>query len=255
MTRSAAFFDLDKTILATSASLALTQPLLNSGMITRMDIARGFHSQLTYHLFDASHERSERVKDSLSEMVRGWSVAQFDAVVAEALTTYIEPMVYREALDAIAAHQAAGHDVIISSASADALVRPIMNMLGADGMIASVLEEKDGVYTGVISHYNYGEAKATAARDLARRHGWDLESSWAYSDSITDEPLLRVVGNPVAVNPDKALVRVARDEGWTVLRFESPVRLGRRVTIPVAAGIGLLVLGAVGFWLWRRRRL
>lgn len=252
--RRVAFFDLDKTILATSASLALTGPLLRSGLITRTDVARGLQSQLAYHLLDASHERSERIKESLSAMVAGWSVAEFETVMAEALTSVIEPVVYREALDAISAHQAAGHDVVISSASSESIVRPIMQLLGANGMIATVLEERDGQYTGQISHYNYGDAKADAGRLLAARHGWDLAESWAYSDSITDEPLLRIVGRPVAVNPDRALAKIARDEGWQIRRFENPVRLEDRVIPPVVAAGALAAAVVLAVWLWRRRK-
>ncbi len=255
MARVAAFFDLDKTVLATSASLALTKPLVDSGMLSRLDVLRGIQVQLAYHLLDASHERSERVKDSLSQMVAGWDVAQFDQVVRDALATAIEPIVFHEALDAISAHHAAGHDVIISSASAEAVVRPIAHLLGADGIIATVLEERAGRYTGAIAHYNYGPAKAEAARDLAARHGWDLAASWAYSDSITDEPLLRVVGHPVAVNPDKPLARIAAEEAWQIAAFQRPVQLRRRVQVPagVAAGIGVLAVAAL--WVWRRRGL
>ena len=254
--RRVAFFDLDKTVLATSATLALTGPLLRSGLMSRMDLARGFQAQLSYHLLDASHERSERVKDSLSAMVAGWPVSKFETVINEALHSEIEPIVYREALDAISAHQAAGHAVIISSASAEAIVSPIMRMLGANGMIATVLEERDGAYTGNIAHYNYGEAKAVAARSLAARHGWDLAESWAYSDSVTDEPLLRVVGNPVAVNPNRSLARIARDEGWQIRRFDHPVRLEDRVSSPLAVAVALATIGAIGalaFVLWRRK--
>lgn len=252
-TRIVAFFDLDKTILATSASLALTGPLLRSGLITGADVARGFQSQLAYHLLDASHERSERNKDALAAMVAGWNVAEFDTVMAQALASKIEPVVYREALDAISAHRAAGHDVIISSASAESIVRPIMHLLGANGMIASVLEEKDGFYTGEIAHYNYGDTKADAARDLAARHGWDLSASWAYSDSITDEPLLRVVGNPVVVNPDRALAKIARDELWQIRKFGHPVRLEDRTVSPWVIAGGVIVATALAVRLWRRR--
>ncbi len=254
MARAAAFFDLDKTVLATSASLALSGPLVRSGLISRMDIARSAQAQLAYHLLDASHERSERMKEALAEMVTGWSVAEFDAVVADALATEIEPVVFREALDAMSAHHAAGHDVVIVSASAEAIVRPIMHLLGADGMIASRLAIEDGRYTGEISEYNYGPAKPLAMAEMAERRGWDLAQCWAYSDSVTDEPLLRAVGHPVTVNPDRALARIAREEGWEIRIFRRPVPLGTRsgssalVTVLVVAAVALTV------WVVRRAR-
>lgn len=255
MARVVVFFDLDKTVLATSASLALTKPLVASGMLSRIDVLRGIQVQLAYHLLDASHERSERVRESLSQMVTGWNVAQFEQVVRDALDSAIEPVVFSEALDAISAHHAAGHDVIISSASAEAVVRPIAHMLGADGIIATGLAEEDGHYTGQITHYNYGPEKAVAARDLAARHGWDLAESWAYSDSITDEPLLRVVGHPVAVNPDRPLARIAAEEGWQVATYQRPVQLRRSVEVPVSVAAGIGALAAVALWAWRRRVL
>ncbi|HHW83544.1 MAG TPA: HAD family hydrolase [Actinomycetales bacterium] len=255
MATSAAFFDLDKTILATSASLALTRPLLRAGLMRTRDVMRAAQSQLAYHLLDATHERSERIKDDLTQMVSGWSVAEFDAVVAAALTESIQPVVYREALDAISTHHAAGHDVVIVSASAEAIVRPIMRLLDADGMIATQLEIEDGRYTGGIAHYNYGPAKPLAMEAMADRRGWDLERCWAYSDSITDEPLLRSVGHPVAVNPDRALLRIARDEGWSVRRWEQQVVLNRTGEISLAAAGGVAAAAlAVALLLRRRRR-
>lgn len=254
MARVAAFFDLDKTILATSASLALTRPLLRSGLITHRDIARSAQAQIAYLLLDASHERSERMKDALAEMVRGWSVAEFDSVVAEALTTEIEPVVFLEALDAISAHHAAGHDVIIVSASAEAIVRPVMHLLRADGMIASHLESVDGRYTGEIDTYNYGPAKPAAMAEMARQQGWDLAECWAYSDSITDEPLLRAVGHPVAVNPDRALARIAREEGWEVRIWRRPVPLRSPSTSSTLLTVGVAAVLILTFWLTRRRR-
>lgn len=254
MVRVAAFFDLDKTILATSASLALTRPLLRSGLMTRRDLARSAHAQIAHHLLDASHDRSERVKAALTDMVRGWSVAEFDRVVADALATEIEPVVYLEALDAISAHHAAGHKVIIVSASAEAIVRPVARMLGADGMIASRLQVVDGRYTGVIDAYNYGPAKPAAMRQLAGRRGWDLTACWAYSDSITDEPLLRAVGHPVAVNPDRSLARIAREEGWEVRVWRRPVPLrspARSSALVTAVGLAAVAIAVVV----RRRRM
>ena len=244
MATSAAFFDLDKTILARSASLALTGPLLRAGLVRKRDIVRSAQSQLAYHLLDATHERSERLKDDLAQMVTGWSVTEFDAVVEAALTDSIQPVVYREALDAIAAHQAAGHEVVLVSASAEAILRPIMHMLEVDGVIATQLEVADGRYTGAIKFYNYGEAKAVALREMAALRGWDLRECWAYSDSITDEPLLRAVGNPVAVNPDRALARIAREESWPIRRWDQQVLLQTGRKLKVAIGIAAVV-GAV----------
>lgn len=255
MATAAAFFDLDKTILATSASLALTGPLVRSGLLRKRDVMRAAQSQLAYHLFDATHERSERVKDDLSAMVAGWSVSEFDAVVAAALHDTITPVVYREALDAISTHHAAGHDVVIVSASAEAIVRPIMKLLDADATLATQLVIEDGAYTGEISFYNYAEAKVVSMAAIAERNAWDLAECWAYSDSQTDLPMLRAVGHPVVVNPDRALAKVARDEGWAMRKWEQQVVLNRTGEIGVASVVGVAAVSAAVAWWLRRRRL
>ncbi|SDZ91292.1 HAD-superfamily subfamily IB hydrolase, TIGR01490 [Bowdeniella nasicola] len=251
--RAAAFFDLDKTVLAKSATLALFRPLLAAGLLSHADVARSAHAQLTYHFLDADHDRSERVRERLSALVTGWDVAAFQQVVRDSLATRIEPEVFGEALDAIAAHHAAGHDVVIVSASVEAIVAPIAQMLGADHVVASTLEVIDGRYTGVISDYVYGPAKAEAMARLAERYGWDLSQSWAYSDSITDAPMLQAVGHPVAVNPDRALAVLAMEGGWDIAHFVNPVPLKPQDAIPL---LGVLAaLGAAGaiWWWWRRR--
>lgn len=252
-THAAAFFDLDKTILAKSATLVLFRPLLEAGLISRTDVARNAHAQLSYHFLHADHTRSERVRTQLSALVAGWDVEIFDQVVRESLATRIEPEVFGEALAAIATHRAAGHAIVICSASAAAIVQPIANMLGATHTIASVLAEKDGRYTGEISNYAYGPEKAEQMTRLARQHGWDLDQCWAYSDSITDVPMLALVGHPVAVNPDRALRQIARDQGWQIEHFTIQVPLTARRALPAiaAASVGLVALAA---WWWQRRR-
>lgn len=251
---AAAFFDLDKTVLAKSATLALFRPLLDAGLISRTDVARSAHAQLTYHFLDADHDRSERVRERLSALVAGWAPQAFEQVVRNSLQTRIEPEVFGEALDAIAAHHAAGHDVVIVSASVSEIVTPIAEMLGADHVVASQLEVgEDGRYTGVISDYVYGPAKAEAMERLASRYGWELAHCWAYSDSVTDAPMLQAVGHPVAVNPDRGLATLAMEGGWDIARWANPVPLKPRHALP-AVGLLLAVGIGAGLWWWLRDR-
>lgn len=250
--RTAAFFDLDKTIISTSSSLALSRPFLESGLLSRSALVRSGYAQLGYLLLGAGHERTERMKDELARTATGWEVALLDAVVAEALATSIEPVVYREALDLIAEHHAAGRDVIIVSASAENIVRPIARLLGADHVVATRMAVADGRYTGEIDYYAYGPAKAEAVRDLAERHGYDLAESWAYSDSVTDLPMLEAVGHPVVVNPDRALRREAVARGWEARTFRLPVRLRPRHTIPLAVVVAVAVTAVAAWYLARR---
>jgi HAD superfamily hydrolase (TIGR01490 family) len=251
--RSAAFFDLDKTILARSSTLAFSRPFYAGGLINRRTVLRSAYAQFVYLLGGADHDQMERMREYISAMCTGWDVSTVKAIVAETLDHVVRPMIHTEAVELIDQHHAAGRDVVIVSSSGAEVVEPIGAMLGADKVIATRMVVADGKYTGEIADYAYGPHKATAIRALAATEGYDLAASYAYSDSITDEPLLAAVGHPFAVNPDKALRRVAVERGWPILEFAEPgERAGltavRRpaVTVGVAAAIvaGALLLAS-----------
>jgi HAD superfamily hydrolase (TIGR01490 family) len=244
--RAAAFFDLDKTIIARSSTLAFSRPLYAGGLLNRRAVLRSTYAHFMYLLSGADHEQMERMRDYLSSMVAGWDVAQVREIVAETLVGIVEPMVYREAVALIEEHHAAGRDVVIVSTSGAELVEPIAGLLGADSVIATRMVERDGLYTGEIDFYAYGPNKADAVRELAQQRGYDLAECYAYSDSFTDLPLLEAVGHPHTVNPDRALRRDAVTRGWPVLDFTQPAPLRRRFTgLTDAAGSRPGVVAAV----------
>jgi phosphoserine phosphatase len=122
-----------------------------------------------------------------------------------------------------------------------------------DGALGSGWEKEDGAYTGrALEPFTYREGKAEAMRELATREGYDLDASYAYSDSESDLPMLRAVGNPVAVNPDAELARVAHEEGWRTIRFE---RLRRRLFVASGAVAAVALGGGARVALQRRRQL
>ena len=213
MARTAAFFDLDKTVIARSSALAFSKPFQTGGLISRRAILRSAYAQFVYHAGGADHDQLEKMRQFMSQLVVGWDVATVREIVAETLHTVVDPIVYDEAVSLITEHQLAGRDVIIVSASGSEVVEPIGEMLGADEVIASQLEVVDGRYTGEISFYAYAEAKAEVVRRLAAERGYDLAACFAYSDSATDVPLLEAVGHPHAVNPDRDLRRIAAAQG------------------------------------------
>ncbi|MGV8976810.1 MAG: HAD family hydrolase [Cellulomonas sp.] len=254
--RAAAFFDLDKTIIAMSSATAFSRPFLAGGLLTRRAILRSAYAQVLYLVGGADAGQTERLRAQLARTVTGWDVAQVAEIVERTLHESIDAAVYAEAVALIADHHAAGRDVVIVSASGSDVVRPIAALLGADQVIASHMQVVDGRYTGEIDFYAYGENKAVAIRDLADGLGYDLDASYAYSDSITDAPMLAVVGHAFAVNPDRALRRMAIEEGWGVLAFDRPVLLRAflRPTTPVAvATTGVLVVAAAAL-AWRLAR-
>ena len=259
--RPAAFFDLDKTIIAKSSTLAFSKPFQAGGLISRRAVLRSAYAQFVYHVGGADHDQMEKMRQFLSALCAGWDVQTVRDIVAETLHNVVDPLVFDEAVSLIEEHHQAGRDVIIVSASGTEVVEPIGRMLGADGVVATQMEIVEGRYTGEIDYYAYGANKAAALERLAAEHHYDLSRSFAYSDSATDIHMLEAVGNPFAVNPDRELRREAVSRGWPVLVFTRPVALRSRMRLPqspttlavLAAGTAAAVGGAA--YLVVRRRL
>ncbi|MEZ0091351.1 HAD family hydrolase [Streptacidiphilus sp. EB129] len=260
--RTAAFFDLDKTVIAKSSALAFSRPLYRGGLINRRAVLRSAYAQFVFLAGGADHDQMEKMREYLSSLCRGWNVQLVREIVAETLHDLIDPLIYDEAASLIEDHHAAGRDVVIVSSSGSELVEPIGDMLGADHVIATRMAEADGCYTGEIDFYAYAANKASAIRELARSEGYDLEQSYAYSDSVTDLPLLEAVGHPYAVNPDRALRREAQSREWPVLVFDRPVQLKQRSSalrvssrpVLAAAAVGAAATAAGIVWYAAKRR-
>jgi len=233
---TAAFFDLDKTIISRSSTLAFAPAFYQLGLITRSQVLRGACAQLTFRFAGANHYRMERVKNQMSGLCRGWDAGQIAQIVTDGLAETIVPHVYAEARELLDGHRRRGHDVLIASTSGQEIVGPIGTLLGACAVIATRLEVDDGRYTGSVTFYAYGQAKAERAREVAAERGYRLTDCYAYSDSVTDLPMLEVVGNPRAVNPDRALRRIAQQRGWPVLVFGA-LRTAAAAGTPSASGM------------------
>jgi HAD superfamily hydrolase (TIGR01490 family) len=224
-TRAAAFFDLDKTLISRSSTLAFSRPFFEHGLISRSAMLRGAFAQAVFKRAGAGQLRMERIRTQASRLCRGWPVEGVREIVRANLETIIVPHLYDEARALVAGHHAAGRDIIVVSASGHEVVDPIGALLGADTVIATQMVVADGFYTGDVAFYAFGEAKAAKIRELAAERGYTLADCYAYSDSITDLPMLEAVGHPTAVNPDRSLRRVAARRGWPVRIFTaSPYR-------------------------------
>jgi HAD superfamily hydrolase (TIGR01490 family) len=254
----AAFFDLDKTVIAKASIMAFGGHFYRRGLISRGSLLRGLWAQLIYLHLGASEEKLARIREATLTLTRGWEQRQVQQIVAETLAEVVEPLIYAEALDLIELHQAAGRRVYLISASPAEIVEPLGRFLGVDDVIASRARvDDDGRYTGEMEVYAYGPYKADLIREVAQRDGIDLDASFAYSDSYTDLPMLEVVGHPVVVNPDRVLAKAARERNWMVRQFVRPVLLRDRVPVtPVrataAAGVSLAVATAA-LMAWRTR--
>jgi HAD superfamily hydrolase (TIGR01490 family) len=216
---AAAFFDLDKTVIAKASVIAFSRQFYREGLLTRRLVARGLWGQLIFLRFGARAKTLERLRLRMLHVTEGWEQERVQRIVADTLSQVVGPITYKDAVRLIAEHKQAGRRVYIVSAAPEEIVEPLAKHLGADGAIATRAAVTAGRYTGQLLRYAFGPQKAAAIHQTAASENLDLSQSWAYSDSATDVPMLEAVGNPVAVNPDRALRRIAQMRGWPVVRF------------------------------------
>ncbi|MGB3303981.1 HAD family hydrolase [Gordonia sp. (in: high G+C Gram-positive bacteria)] len=255
-TQIAAFFDLDKTVIARSSALAFTKPFFEGGLLTRRAMLRSAIAQLQFHLASAEEDQVARLRKHVIQMSTGWSTDQVREIVSETLDEVVRPVIFSEAAALIAEHKKAGHDVALISASGIEMVEPIGALLGVDCVRASIMHVEDGHYSGALDFYCYGENKSVAIRELADERGYDLAQCFAYSDSSTDLPMLKAVGHPAVVNPDRVLRRHAAENGWEILDFPDPLPSAAWATKPAvtrtalcATAIGAAAAMAVAYQL------
>jgi HAD superfamily hydrolase (TIGR01490 family) len=256
----AAFFDLDKTVIARASMVAFGKPLYRAGLLSRWLLLRALYGQLVYLYLGADEDRMVKMRDAALRVTAGWPQDRIRSLVRETLEEVIEPIIYDEALDLIRFHQAEGRKVFIVSASPEEVVDPLAHYLGVEDVIATRPEvDEYGRYSGGVDFYSYGPAKVVAMHEVSERDGIDLAASYAYSDSITDLPMLSAVGHPVVVNPDRALARIAAQREWEVQVFERPVKMRERVAMPtpgrtaaISGGLAAIVAGVVVYGTLRR---
>jgi HAD superfamily hydrolase (TIGR01490 family) len=199
-----------------------------AGMLSRGDIIRSAWANIKFRLNGSTDEGTEALMARILEMIRGRSRRELARLGPDVLASIL-PLVYPQMLELAWSHQDAGRPAYIVTAASNELAQTLAMVLQLDGGIGFRSELEDGVYTGrPAGPLTYREGKAQAIRELAEREDIDLAASYAYSDSESDLPMLRAVGNPVVVNPDRELQRVARSEGWQVMRCEGGSWWARR---------------------------
>ncbi len=248
---AAAFFDLDRTLMAGSSAYEFARAAYRAGLLSRRRLASDALTNLRFRLNGSTDRASVELRDRVAQAIEGVRVRDLQRLAPDVLAGLL-PRVYPEMLKVAYEHQDAGRQVYICTAAAQEMAELLAHVLSFDGGVGFRSEIRDGSYTGrPDGPFTYREGKAQAIRELAGREGIDLARCYAYSDSESDLPMLRAVGHPVVVNPDAALARIAREEGWPCLRFD---RLRTKLRVGATAALATALGGAGSVVVARRRR-
>jgi len=236
--RGAAFFDLDKTLMAGSSGIFFARAAYETGMISRSRLVRDVYENLRFRLLGSTDDRADVVRRRVAETIAGVRVRDLERLSPRVLSGVL-PRLYPQMLERAYAHQDEGRRVYILTAASQEMADLLAHVLAFDGGLGTRSEIIDGRYTGrPAGPFNYREGKVLAMRDLAEREAIELGDSYAYSDSESDLPMLRAVRHAVVVNPDAALRRIAAQERWEVIELDP---LGRRLKTLAVLGAGTAV--------------
>jgi HAD superfamily hydrolase (TIGR01490 family) len=237
--------------MAGSSGMQFARVATRQGIVGKRQLARWAVEHMRYRLRGTTDERTAEVLRVARELITGVDAKTIDRMAPDVLAAIL-PRIYPQMLAEVYAHQDAGRRTFIVSAAGNDMVGMLGRVLGMDGGIGTRYEiDREGRFTGRFEGpFVYGAGKVEAMERFAAEHGIDLAASYAYSDSLSDLPMLRAVGNPVVVNPDPPLAQLAAEEGWQAMRFE---RLGRRLAAIVVTLLAT-VAGLGGSRLAARRR-
>ncbi|MER7131478.1 HAD-IB family hydrolase [Streptosporangium saharense] len=250
---SAAFFDVDNTMMRGASIYHFARGLASRGLFTTKDLVRFALGQVIFRVRgDENPEHIAKARETALAFVAGSKVEEIVRLGEEIYDEVMADRIWAGTRALAQSHLDAGRRVWLVTATPVELARVIAQRLGLTGALGTVAETEDGVYTGrLVGDLLHGPAKAEAVRALARREGLDLSRCSAYSDSANDLPLLSLVGHATAINPDAELREYARENGWAVRDF----RTGRKATmigLPIAAGVGAVAGGVAAAVALRR---
>ena len=236
--------------MAGSSGMEFARIARRRGLVSRMQILKWGRDHMRYRLKGATDEETAQVMRVAQETLANVTESDISRMWPEVLAGIL-PRVYPEMLAEVYRHQDAGRKTYIVSAAGSDMVSSLATVLGMDGGIGTrYVVNEDGVFTGDLDGpFVYGPGKVPAMERIAGQDGIDLAGSWAYSDSASDLPMLRAVGNAVAVNPDAPLLEAAKEGGWQVMRFD---RLGRNLAVAGTIGAAVLI-GGLGSWHSKRQ--
>ena len=248
MAHAAAYFDLDRTLISGASAFPFGVEAWRQGLATSSEITKWTIAALTYLIAgDKDDGSTTDVRTEFLARIEGASVADMD-LIGQAVLPKLVARVRPESRKLITMHHEAGRDTWIVSASPHAIVEPLAASLGMTGAIGTKGEIVDGHFTGRLDGpFVYGSGKASAIEKLASDRGYDLDRSYAYSDSVSDLPMMELVGHPVAVNPDSALDTIAHERGWPIVIFarktKRAVAFSSVVALSLSAAAGAYALG------------
>ena len=238
---AAAFFDLDRTLIAGASIFPFGVEAWRAGLVKNADLGRFAAGALAFLVAGDKGDKSEGTRTAVLGHVAGVSVEVLQEVSARVLPK-LSDRVRPESRNLVKMHHDAGRDTWIVSASPHGIVAPLASTLGMTGAVATKGKIVDGYFTAELDGpFVYGQGKVEAINTLAAERGYDLQASYAYSDSISDLPMLEAVGHPVAVNPDGELESVAHDRGWPVVIFARKTKRAIAVGVGTSATAGLAV--------------
>lgn len=241
VTPTAAFFDLDNTLLRGTSLIHLGRGLHERGFLSAKTLLRATVMEARYRATGAEHAGdTNEAKNAALDLIRGRQSAEFEehcaAIFADRIAERFCPAAVALATD----HLDAGHDVWLVTASPSEIAELCAAHLGFTGGLGTVAERVDGHYTGrLVDGLLHGPTKAVAVERLAAEHGYDLAQAYAYSDSINDLPMLGLVGHPTAVNPDARLRQHATARQWRIESFSSAGGVRKKVARGFRAGADL----------------
>ena len=215
-----AFFDVDNTLMRGTSLFHLGREAWARKIIGFREIARFAWHQRRFISVGENQDHLDSARDRALGLAKGHRVSEITALAEHIWQHRISKRLYPETVGLAQEHISKGHEVWLVSATPVEIGQVMAKHLGLTGALGTVVEAVDGVYTGeLVGHTLHAERKAVAARELAETAKAELADCWAYSDSRNDIPLLQMVGNPVAVNPDAELARHAEENGWPMMRL------------------------------------
>lgn len=249
MTVSAAFFDLDRTLISGASAFPIGVEAWRQGLAGNKDIANWAVSALGFLLLGDRGEASDDARTAFLSQIEGTSADAMDTLGTSVLPKLVA-RVRPESKKLLKMHRESGRDTWIVSASPTVIVEPLARALGMTGGLGTSGKVVQGHYTGELDGpFMYGVGKAEAIEKLASERGYDLERCYAYSDSLSDLPMMELVGHPVAVNPDGPLDDVSHERGWPVVIFARKTK--RAVAL---SSVGMLSAGvAIGSYFLGRK--